>query len=74
MPDARRAKCKGTCGRTRAQVTLSWTGYCDECGQRANRANFDGLTQKTGPEWQRWRRSMAACVGGVILDAAEPDA
>jgi hypothetical protein len=66
MPDARRAKCKGPCGRTRKEVTLSWTGYCADCGQDANRANFDGLTQKRGPAWQRWRRAMAACVGGVL--------
>jgi hypothetical protein len=26
------------------------------------------MIQHTGPAWRRWRRAMAASVGGVLLD------
>jgi hypothetical protein len=26
------------------------------------------LIGRTGPNWRRWRRGMAGCVGGVLLD------
>jgi hypothetical protein len=49
-------------------VVLSWTGLCPDCGDAARLENIDGLMQKRGPAWRRWRRSMAACVGGVLAD------
>jgi hypothetical protein len=41
---------------------------CVDCGEARRRANFVGLRTKSGPEFVHWRRSLAACVGGVLLD------
>jgi hypothetical protein len=32
------------------------------------RENVLQMHARRGPNWARWRRSMAACVGGVLLD------
>jgi hypothetical protein len=39
-----------------------------ECGRARREENILGLHYKTGPAFIRWRRSMAACVGGVLID------
>jgi hypothetical protein len=26
------------------------------------------MRSRSGPEWSRWRRAMAACVGGTLVD------
>ena len=73
MPDARRAICKN-CRRHRDECgLLSWRGLCSECGPELVRVNGDALHRKTGPEFRRWRRAMAACVGGVLLDDARTE-
>jgi hypothetical protein len=38
------------------------------CGDERRDANNLGLHFKHGPAFAHWRRSMAACVGGVLLD------
>ena len=30
--------------------------------------NVAQMYARTGPNWNKWRRSMAACVGGVLVD------
>jgi hypothetical protein len=47
---------------------LSWRGYCGACGPILADENADALHYKTGDGFTHWRRSMAACVGGVLLD------
>ena len=36
--------------------------------ETVRKANALGIALKTGEAWLRWRRSMAASVGGVLLD------
>jgi hypothetical protein len=31
-------------------------------------ANIEQMMDRRGPNFDKWRRSMAACVGGVLLD------
>lgn len=49
---------------------LSHTRQCVECGQLKLEQNALGMAYKTGDAWLRWRRAMAASVGGVLLDGA----
>jgi hypothetical protein len=68
MGDRRRATCR-VCGRHRDEVgTLTWNGYCIEHGLELKDRNARALHAKSGPEFLRWRRAMAACVGGVLVD------
>jgi len=58
-----------SCGRPSTEVgDLSHQRLCFECGQLRKEANALGIALKTGDAWLRWRRSMAASVGGVLLD------
>jgi hypothetical protein len=43
-------------------------GLCRECGDRNLTENIYGLSHRTGDPWRRWRRAMAASVGGVLVD------
>lgn len=45
---------------------MSWTGLCADCGPEIMATNVLSLHHKSGPEFHRWRRAMAACVGGVL--------
>jgi hypothetical protein len=68
MGDSRRANCKH-CRRHRDEAgELSWNGYCVTCFQEAITSNVRQMEARKGPNFDKWRRSMAACVGGVILD------
>jgi len=70
MGDSRRATCK-VCGIHRIEAgTLTWTGYCIRCAEEVKERNALALHNKTGPEFLRWRRAMAACVGGALIDDA----
>jgi len=58
-----------SCGRHSTEVgELSHLRLCFECGQLRKEANALGLALKTGDAWLRWRRAMAASVGGALLD------
>jgi hypothetical protein len=73
MGDARRAWCKG-CGKHRDEVgILSWTGLCTPCAVERVTENVDGLYYMRGEPLQRWRRGLARCVGGVLLDDVQAD-
>jgi hypothetical protein len=47
---------------------MSWSGQCQGCAMRALTENITGISRHSGPAFQRWRRAMAASVGGVLLD------
>lgn len=60
--------CK-VCGRTADEVGgISATGLCQEHSIERLTDNLIGLTTKSGEPWRKWRESMAACVGGVLMD------
>jgi hypothetical protein len=68
MGDARRAQCQ-RCRRHRSEAgDISWDGLCDPCAREAVAANIEQMMDRSGPNFDKWRRSMAACVGGVLLD------
>jgi hypothetical protein len=72
MSDGRRKWCK-VCGKHVSQVgNVSWTGLCTECAIARVAENLEGLHCKSGPALERWRRGVAAGVGGVLLDDLEP--
>lgn len=47
---------------------MSHTRLCRDCALELRDLNNDGIHTKTGPAFKRWRQSMAASVGGVLLD------
>lgn len=60
--------CKG-CGKPSSEVgALSWTRLCIACSKATLESNVDQMVAREGPNFNRWRRAMAACVGGVLLD------
>ena len=68
MPDLRYKTCKG-CGKSSAEAgDLSWTRLCYPCAKARVIENNDGISTHTGPAFTRWRRAMAASVGGVLVD------
>ncbi len=68
MPRADYKTCKA-CGRHANEVgPLSWTRLCAECGAARLHANIDGIHEHDGPAFLRWRRSIAASVGAVLVD------
>jgi len=72
MPDHRRRKCV-VCGEPDKKVgALSWTGKCGTCARARLEANADQMHARSGPNFEHWRRRMAASVGGVLLDDARP--
>jgi hypothetical protein len=71
MPDGRRVTCK-VCGRhARETGPISWRGKCGDCGPRIFIEACDGMHDHSGPWFEHWRRSMAASVGGVLVDDLE---
>lgn len=65
--------CRG-CGREREpDERFSARGKCADCRVRRMVDNVCGLHGHTGPEFLRWRRSVAASVGGILLEDIERD-
>jgi hypothetical protein len=63
-----RARCI-VCERVRREAELfSARGKCPNCGHGRMIENVHAMRARSGPNWLRWRRAMAASVGGVILD------
>jgi len=57
------------CGRAREVVgPLSHTRLCGDCARRRYEENMDGMYALSGEPLRRWRRGVAASVGGVLLD------
>jgi len=74
MPDARRRFCK-ECGKHTDEVgPLSWTGLCAEHSVERYISNVHQMHTRSGPNFLKWRRSMAASVGGVLVDDVIPKA
>lgn len=74
MGDVRRAKCQ-RCKRSVSEVgEVSWTGLCVHCSTEAIVSNVGQMIERRGPNFIRWRRAMAACVGGVLIDDAKGQA
>lgn len=49
-------------------VVSKWSGLCIDCGIRRVLENVIGLHRHEGPALLRWRRGVAAAVGGVLVD------
>jgi hypothetical protein len=47
---------------------MSWTGLCLRCGLERVAENITGLALHQGEPLERWRRGVAASVGGALLD------
>lgn len=47
---------------------LSARGKCRDCGLGIAVHNMICLNEHRDAPFQQWRRNMAACVGGVLLD------
>ena len=74
MSKANYARCRD-CGITRAEYgLLSWGGYCQPCYDKRRAANLEQMRSRSGPNFLKWRRSMAASVGGVLVDDVLPKA
>lgn len=68
MPDLRRRNCR-RCGEHDSKVgPITWGGYCIDCGIAVERENVMQMVSRSGPNWSKWRRAMAACVGGVLAE------
>jgi len=72
MPSDRRRNCQ-VCGRHENEVgPISWRGKCGVCGPAVFNAANDDLHYHRGPTFALWRRRMAECVGGLLLDDLLP--
>lgn len=68
MPDHRRRTCR-RCRQHESEVgAITWGGYCIDCGLAMERENVEQMVTRSGPQWAKWRRAMAACVGGVLAE------
>jgi hypothetical protein len=50
--------------------TFSARGKCERCGAGEAANAIVQMTLHHGPHFEQWRRSMAASVGGVLVDDA----
>jgi hypothetical protein len=68
MPRLERKTCQD-CRRHVSECGLiTHRGFCIECAKRRRaQANLEMRTH-SGPTFTKWRRSMAASVGGVLVD------
>jgi hypothetical protein len=58
--------CKGGCGRTEADVALSWHGLCPDCGERRQIENRRQLVAHHGPHFDHWLHRIRASVGAPL--------
>ncbi len=62
------ARCRH-CGAHRDDgASISNRGYCSKCGPEVRERANDEMHYHTGEYFKRWRRAMAASVGGVLVD------
>jgi hypothetical protein len=63
-----RTRCR-VCGEhERDAGPISWTGKCGDCGVKVMTENVVQMYAHSGPNWTKWRRAMAASVGGRLID------
>jgi predicted RNA-binding Zn-ribbon protein involved in translation (DUF1610 family) len=70
MPNRKQqiGQCVG-CGRARVDgERFSARGKCPSCGHGRMIENVHAMRARSGPSWLRWRRAMAASVGGQLVD------
>ena len=74
MPRLDYKRCKG-CDRPASEVgELSHERLCSSCGAENLYENVAAMVMKSGPGWLKWRRAMAASVGGILAaDLAQLD-
>ena len=65
---AHRVYCQNCNGHRDFVGPISHSGKCHRCGSNAMEDNLRGLHFKTGPALLKWRRSIAASVGGILID------
>lgn len=68
MPRADYKTCRQCGGHTDKVGPLSHTRLCRGCAVARAGAMYEGLTTRSGPAFQYWRRRIAASVGGVLVD------
>lgn len=69
MPRGYKRRFCANCARPVEECgTLSARGKCRDCGHAIEAANIIDLSTHSGHFFHHWRRSMAASVGGVLLD------
>ena len=69
MPTSRHyAKCKRCGARRDDGASLTKRGYCMPCAKLVHEQQTDDLHYHKGEYFKQWRRSMAASVGGVLVD------
>ena len=62
------SRCK-VCGKKSDEAErISQTGLCGEHARERLLSNIEQMHERSGPNFHRWRRAMAACVGGVLVD------
>lgn len=72
MANTTRVHCK-RCKKHKGDVgDLTWRGYCETCSLIVREQVIDDMHYHRGEYFDRWRRAMAACVGGVLLDDDPP--
>ena len=64
----RRNTCR-VCGASWPYVYISARGLCPDHTKMRQDENLRQLRERSGPYFKRWRESMAACVGGSLVDA-----
>jgi hypothetical protein len=61
-----------TCGRSTEEVgVLSHTRQCEQCGITQLVTNVSQMSARSGPNFEKWRRAMVACVHPELLDAMD---
>ena len=68
MAATTRVHCKRCKGHVSVVGEITWEGYCIPCGRVVYEDNVMQMIARSGPNWRKWRRGMAACVGGSLPD------
>jgi hypothetical protein len=68
VPDLRRKNCNVCHGNVEQVGPISWSGLCERCAVERAASNYLALINHSGPDFNRWRRAIAASVGGVLRD------
>lgn len=50
---------------------MSGRGYCSDCAAARQKTALLQIAEHRGPHFDHWRRQMAACVGGALVDAPQ---
>lgn len=68
MARTTRVTCRNCGGHKGSVGEISWAGYCIRCGIAVRDRANDDLHYHRGPTFEKWRRAMVACVGGVLSE------